>query len=119
MKDTFVHFAVDNSDFKEDTPDGKGTTHRTIVAVYQEKNDVGESVCKPLIIEKSNSLSLKQHEVRMYDCNKPNVKLATKAESMANFSVNDDLGFPSVKNNDWLTVSAVSEILDGVVLTLC
>ena len=55
----------------------------------------------------------------MYDCNKPNVKLATKAESMANFSVNDDLGFPSVKNNDWLTVSAVSEILDGVVLTLC
>jgi len=32
----FVFFAADNTDFAEDTPDGKGTTHGTIIAVYQK-----------------------------------------------------------------------------------
>ena len=32
-KDTFVFFAVDNTDFAEANADGKGTTHGTITAV--------------------------------------------------------------------------------------
>ena len=35
-KGTFVFFAVDNTDFAEDTSDGKGTTPGTITAVYQK-----------------------------------------------------------------------------------
>ena len=31
---SFVFFAVDNSDFKEDTPDGKRTLHATVTAPY-------------------------------------------------------------------------------------
>ena len=33
---TFVFFAADNSDFIEDTADGKGTTHGTITVIYQK-----------------------------------------------------------------------------------
>lgn len=32
-------WAIDNSDFSEDTPDGKNTLHGTSVAVYQRKDD--------------------------------------------------------------------------------
>lgn len=31
----FIFFAIDNTDFKEDTPDGKGTLHGTVMAIYQ------------------------------------------------------------------------------------
>ena len=33
-----VYFAVDNIDFKENTPDGKRTLHGTAMAVYQKKD---------------------------------------------------------------------------------
>ena len=33
----FVSFAIDNTDFNEDTPDGKRTFHGTLTAVYQRK----------------------------------------------------------------------------------
>ena len=43
-KGAFVFFAVDNTDFSEDTADGKGTTHGTITAVYQKAEVHGEPV---------------------------------------------------------------------------
>ena len=36
-KGTFILFAVDNSDFNEDTPDGKCTLHATATAIYQRQ----------------------------------------------------------------------------------
>ena len=33
-----VFFAIDNIDFSEDTPDGKGTLHGTVMAIYQKKD---------------------------------------------------------------------------------
>ena len=36
-KVSFVFFAIDNTDFAEDTADGKVTTHGTITAVYQRQ----------------------------------------------------------------------------------
>lgn len=42
--ETFVFFAVDNTDFAEDTPDGKGSTHGTIAAVYQKVDPSKEAV---------------------------------------------------------------------------
>ena len=41
-KGSFVFFAVDNADFQEDTPDGKGTNHGTITVVYQKANAQGD-----------------------------------------------------------------------------
>ena len=41
VKSRFVFFAIDNSDFQEDTPDGKRTLHATATVIYQreEEND--------------------------------------------------------------------------------
>ena len=38
-KGQFIYFAVDNSDFSEDTPEGKNTLHATAMAVFQKKKD--------------------------------------------------------------------------------
>ena len=37
-----MFFAVDNTDFAEDTADGKDTTRGTITVVYQKDNATGE-----------------------------------------------------------------------------
>lgn len=36
-KGQFIYFAVDNSDFSEDTPDAKNTLHVTTLVVFQRK----------------------------------------------------------------------------------
>ena len=36
-KGQFIFFSVDNSDFSEDTPDGKNTLHATAMVVFQRK----------------------------------------------------------------------------------
>ena len=38
-KGQFIYFAVDNSNFSEDTPEGKNTLHVTAMAVFQRKKD--------------------------------------------------------------------------------
>ena len=38
-KGQFIYFGVDNSDFSEDTPEGKNTLHATAMAVIQRKKD--------------------------------------------------------------------------------
>ncbi|MES9905285.1 MAG: hypothetical protein ABW168_21745, partial [Sedimenticola sp.] len=35
VKNEFIFFAIDNSDFSEDTPEGKNTLHATAMVVYQ------------------------------------------------------------------------------------
>ena len=46
-----VYFAVDNSDLKIDTPDGKNQLHGTSIAIYQEKDL--EHVQAPIKIDRS------------------------------------------------------------------
>ena len=46
-----VYFAVDNIDFNEATPDGANTLHGTIITLFQEKSDDGNSMVEPLFIE--------------------------------------------------------------------
>ena len=53
----FVFFAADNTDFAEDTPDGKGTTHGTIIAVYQKNAPSGEPIAEPLAIGEAGRFS--------------------------------------------------------------
>ena len=47
-KSTFMFFASDNTDFAEDTADGKGTTHGTVTAIYQKADAPGEPITPPL-----------------------------------------------------------------------
>ena len=53
----FIYFAVDNSDFSEDTPEGKNTLHATAMAVFQRKTDYSPEITLDLSkIAKSKSL---------------------------------------------------------------
>ena len=45
---TFMFFAADNTDFAEDSADGKGTTHGTVTAIYQKADAPGEPITPPL-----------------------------------------------------------------------
>jgi len=54
-KGTFVFFAVDNTDFVEETADGKGTTHGTITVVYQKKNAPGEVIAPTLEVSEAKT----------------------------------------------------------------
>ena len=40
----FIYFAVDNSDFSGDTPEGKNTLHATAMAVFQRKTDYSPEI---------------------------------------------------------------------------
>ena len=77
-KGTFVFFAADNSDFAEDTPDGKGTTHGTITVVYQKIDPTKELVVEPLIINDAQSLSVTPYHVDMLHCDKPKPQLVKR-----------------------------------------
>ena len=46
VKGEHIFFAIDNSDFAEDTPDGKNTLHGTTVSVYQLC--IGQNIMQPL-----------------------------------------------------------------------
>ena len=53
----FIYFAVDSSDFSEDTPEGKNTLHATVMAVFQRKTDYSPEITLDLSkIAKSKSL---------------------------------------------------------------
>ena len=70
-KGTFVFFAIDNTDFSEDTVDGKGTTHGTITAVYQKADAPGEQVALNLDLNAAKSLSVHPYHVPIEPCKKP------------------------------------------------
>ena len=77
-KGAFVFFAVDNTDFAEDTADGKGTTHGTITAVYQKADVPGEPIASPLKIGDAQNLSVTPYHVDMLHCDKPKPQLANR-----------------------------------------
>jgi hypothetical protein len=70
-KRTFVFFAVDNTDFAEDTADGKGTTHGTITVVYQKENAPGEVIAPTLEVSEAKSLNVTPYNVPIRPCSKP------------------------------------------------
>ena len=84
-KRVFPFFAADNSDFEDDTPDGKGTTHGTIIAVYQRVNTTGELIAPPLQIVEPKSLSVAPYHVPVVNCNKPKPQIVKRDQA---FNVN-------------------------------
>lgn len=86
-KGAFVFFAADNTDFAEDTADGKGTTHGTIIAVYQKADVPGDPIAPPLQITETDNMSVTPHHTVMLPCVKP--KLNLQANQMTrNFNIN-------------------------------
>ena len=70
-KGTFVFFAIDNTDFAENTVDGKGTTHGTITAVYQKADAPGEPITPNLKLSDAQNLSVLPYHVPIESCSKP------------------------------------------------
>lgn len=87
-KGTCVFFAVDNTDFAEDTADGKGTTHGMITAVYLRVDAPEEQITSPICVDhtKSQSLSITPYHTPMLHCQKPKPTICHN--QMGKFSVN-------------------------------
>ena len=67
-----IHFAIDNTDFSNDTPDGKQEFHGTGQVVFQKKKEMEREHLK---IERSKNGSLKFKKdvfLPMKSCYKPN-----------------------------------------------
>ena len=76
---TFIFFAADNSDFNEDTPDGKRTLHATATALYQrrQKAEDCQNTCKLRLQGKAWDRSLKSPTTSsLVACSTPNTNVA-------------------------------------------
>ena len=98
-KGTFVFFAADNTDFAEDTRDGKGTTHGTITAVYQKIDPSKEPVAEPLVIGDAQSLSVTPYHVDILHYDKPTPQHAKRSEQLTHLG--------------WVVASALSRMKAG------
>lgn len=54
VKDRFTYYAADNLDFLEDTNDGKGTLHATVMVCYQESSESDKHECLHLTTSSKN-----------------------------------------------------------------
>ena len=107
----FVFFAADNTDFAEDTPDGKGTTHGTIIAVYQKDDPSGEPIAEPLTIGEAQTMSVTPHHVDMLHCDKPKPQHAKRTEKFATSK-----GIPGsyhLTHLGWIVATALSRMTPG------
>ncbi|KAJ8364290.1 hypothetical protein SKAU_G00131210 [Synaphobranchus kaupii] len=111
-KGTFVFFTADNTDFAEDTADGKGTTHGTIVAVYQKADAPGEPIAPPLTIGDAKSLSVTPYHVQMMHCDKPKPQPNKRTKQ---FAVNKDgiSGNYQLTHLGWVIAYAISRLKMG------
>ncbi|KAM4053253.1 LOW QUALITY PROTEIN: uncharacterized protein ACNLHF_005989 [Anomaloglossus baeobatrachus] len=106
-KGAFVLFVVDNTDFAEDTPDGKGTTHGTITAVYQKADIVGEPVAPPLNITDA-TLSVTPYHVHMKPCDKPKAQYTKRTKDFVTSKKSS--GSNQLSQFGWVVATVVSRI---------
>ena len=68
-KGQFIFFSVENSDFSEDTPDGKNTLHATAMVVFQRKRTKDhETILEIDATMRSKSLPQSQYLTEMLQC---------------------------------------------------
>lgn len=111
-KGSFVFLAADNIDFSEDTPDGKCTTHGTIVAVYQKRDALGETVAPSLSIKHTSSQTVQPYHLQIEHCEKPK-PVQNKREK--EFVVNEE-GINTVhqrKQMSWIIACVLSRLAGG------
>ena len=86
---TFMFFASDNTDFAEDTADGKGTTYGTVTAIYQKADAPGGPITPPLRIgdTKSKIILVTPYPTAMLPCEKP--KATASQQRAREFNINN------------------------------
>jgi len=107
----FVFFAADNADFAEDTPDGKGTTHGTIIAVYQKDDPSGEPIAQPLAIGEAKNLTVNPYHVDILQCDKPKPQHVKRTEQFA-ISKGIPLSY-QLTQLGWFVANALSRMNPG------
>ena len=96
VKGRFLFFAIDNVDFAEDTPDGKGTLHATATAVFQfhdtnETNTQNAIAIEQPCTERSLS-SLAPTEPQLLPCSINSQHKPTSNIKFAEFTLNQNEG---------------------------
>ena len=89
QKNTLPLFHIDNIDFIEDTPDGKGTTHALIMSIFQKRVVDPIPFCLD-VVQQTSSLTLKKNsfnELQRYS--KPQKSLCKRSNGCANFERSD------------------------------
>ena len=111
-KGAFFFFAADNTDFAEDTADGKGTTHGAVIAVYQKAGVPGELIAPPLAIGDAHSVLVTPYHVDMLLCDKPKPHQIQRTED---FTINEVRVSESYQMTQlgWRIASALSRMKDG------
>ena len=103
-----MFFAVDNTNFSQDTADGKGTNHGTITALYQKAEVRGEPVAPPLKIGDAQSLSVTPYHVDMLHCEKPKPQLSNR---MDHFVTSKGIsGSYQLSQLGWIVATALSRM---------
>lgn len=80
-------FGFDNTDFEEDTPNGKDTTHGTVVVVFQKSDGAGETIAPPLQITEAKNLTVTPYHTDIIPCNKPKPVRGSR-DGLVEFTVN-------------------------------
>ena len=112
-KGTFMFFVSDNTDFAENTTDGKGTTHGTVTAMYL-MHLVNQS--HPLSLRtgdtKSKSLLVTPYRTAMLPCEKP--KATASQQRAREFSINNSGVADSCQLTQlgWVVASTLSRMKD-------
>ncbi len=106
-KGTFVFFAVDNTDFAEDTVDGKGTTHGTVTVVYQKENAPGEVIAPPLELRDASNLTVTPYNIPIKACSKPKAQVTKRTQKfeMNTTGVNESYQLDTI---GWIIASALT-----------
>ena len=107
-KGAFVFFAVDNTDFAEDTADGKGTLHGTITVVYQKDNAPGEAIAPNLELSETKSLTIAPYNVPIQACSKPKPRVAKRTHEFQTNTTGVAASY-ELNTQGWVIASALSK----------
>ena len=111
-KGMFFFVAIDNTDFAEDTVDGKGTTHGTITAVYQKADAPGEPIALNLELCNTQDLSFLPYHVPMEPCSKPKPR-SDKREQEYEVGPTSVADYNELVTLGWMIASALSRSAVG------
>ena len=98
----FIHFAVDNIDFQEDTPDGPNTLYGTVIVAYQTIED-GDVSDKVVLLSDDEDINIPKNIYPMLSCSLP------KGVKPTSPTMNVDV--PTVNKPDCLRAAVTQDII--------
>lgn len=105
-KGMFVCFAIDNTDFNEDTIDGKRTLHGTVTAIYQTQSEQGQLNQRARITGRGRKRTIANCEsVNLMPCHMDKKK--PTYEDFIPGQNADEITKHQLKDNTWLVTRSV------------